>query len=575
MKTFCADKSFRNLSWTYPNDSELNIPGVPQEVIDIASLRGVTDFKNFFNPNFKAYMPDPYTLKDMDAAVENIFEAISRKDKICIYGDYDVDGATSTSLVIRYLKNIQYPDNLIQFYIPDRLTEGYGPNKNAFKKLKSENVDTVIVIDSGTTAFDPLEYAFSDLNLNIVILDHHQAEEKHPCGVFVNPKRIDDTSELDYLCSAGLTFLFLVGLQRKMRTVEYYKSNNIKEPDLNKFLGIVALGTVADVVPLIGLNRVYVKKGLAMMGNNPGIQALTKYTEYKEKNYTSYSCGFIFGPCINAAGRIDDTQLGTRLLSSDNLEEVDEIAKYLVEINKERQDLQKRMIEEAFEQAQEQKDDDFIVVFNQSWHPGIVGLVASRIKDFFDRSAIVIGEDGKGSARAVDGFDVGSAIIEARNNGILKSGGGHAAAGGLSVEETNIVTLKDFMENKCKNFKRPPLKVDLVKECGELSPQIISSFKMLEPFGAGNPEPRIVVKGGILRKTRILKGKHLKGNIESESGHTQEFILFNVIDTPIGNTLLDAEDHYVDLYGKAKINEYAGKMTVQIIPEDVMVGVES
>lgn len=572
---FCANKSFRNLSWTVPEDTDYSVMGVPKEITDIAQRRGIKDLKSFFNPNFKAYMPDPYVLKDMETAVNYVYERIIQKQKICVFGDYDVDGATSTSLVIRYLRNIGYPEDLVSFYIPDRLTEGYGPNKNAMKKLKDTGVDTVMVIDSGTTAFEVLDYAKNTLNLNIVVLDHHQAEDEHPEGIFVNPKRKDDISELDYLCSAGLTFLFIVGLQRKLRFNDYFKANSISEPNLNNLLGIVALGTVADVVPLIGLNRAYVKNGLKFMGNNPGIKALTKHTKYKEKSYTAYSCGFVFGPCINAAGRIDDTSLGTKLLSVDDEKQLDEIAEYLVGLNKERQDLQKRMIDEAFEVASDQENDNVIILMDNGWHPGIVGLVASKVKDYFDKTAIVIGEDGKGSARSVDGFDVGTAIIDARNAGILKSGGGHAAAGGLSIDAENLPKFKEFMEEKCLNLNRPPLNVDLVKECGEVKPDMVSSYAMLEPFGAGNPEPRIVVKGGILKKTRVLKGKHIKGNMESPKGCVQEFIIFNAIDTPIGNTVLDAEGHYIDVYGKVKLNEYAGKITVQLFPEDIMVGAEA
>ena len=566
---FCSKKSFRGLSWQCDPITLKEPPlGVPKEVVEILNRRDVFNYKDFFKPTFKAFMPDPYVLKGMEEAVSFVTNQVKKEQKICIYGDYDVDGATSTSLMLRYLRKCGYDDSNLMFYIPDRLTEGYGPNITAIDSIKKLGFETIIFVDSGTTAFEPLKYA-EDNGINVVVLDHHQAESTLPSKIVVNPKRLDDNSGLDYLCAAGLVFLFLVGLHRKLREEQFFE--NREEPKLNDLLGLVALGTVADVVPLVGLNRAYVKLGLEGMGKIPGIQSLVKYTEYKESKFTPYSCGFVFGPCINAGGRIDDTKLGTRLLSSDDKKEVEEIAEYLVGLNKERRELQLKMLDEASELALEKGEKNVIVLYNEEWHPGIVGLAAARIKDNFDKTAIVIGADGKGSARAVDGFDVGGAIIEARNQGLLKSGGGHAAAGGLSISLDKLVEFEEFMHQKCQNFERPPLKVDLSVQCGQLSTKIISSFEMISPFGAGNPEPRIAILGGVLKKTRVLKGKHIKAELESNSG-TQEIMLFNVIDTPLGDTLIFSEGHYVDVFGKAKLNEYAGRITVQIFPEDIMIG---
>ena len=566
---FCNNKSFRGLSWHYDDGLETSkVMGVPDEIISILKRRNIENYKDFFKPSFKAFMPDPYVLKDMDKAVDFLFLQIKNKEKICIYGDYDVDGATSTSLMLRYLRGIGYNDDNLMFYIPDRLTEGYGPNAKAIESILKKGYKNIVFVDSGTTAFEPLKFA-EESGVNVLVLDHHQAEAQLPAQIVVNPKRLDDDSGLEYLCAAGLVFLFLVGLHRKLRENHYFET--IEEVKLNDLLGLVALGTVADVVPLVGLNRAYVKLGLDGMSKIPGIRALVKYTEYKETKFTPYACGFVLGPCINAGGRIDDTKLGTRLLSSDNEEEVDEIAEYLVGINKERREMQVKMLDEASEMACEKSDKNAIVVFNNDWHPGVVGLAAARIKDNFDKTTIVIGAEGKGSARAVDGFDVGGAIIEARNLGILKSGGGHAAAGGLAIDKEKISEFEEFINNKCANFERPPLKVDLVVPCGKLNAKLISHFEMIAPFGAGNPEPRLAVVGGILKKTRVLKGKHIKAEIESDIG-TQEVMMFNVVDTPLGDTLIFSEGHFVDVYGKVKLNEYAGKLTPQIFPEDVIIG---
>lgn len=564
---FCNSYSARNLEWDVPQISVDTIPGIPKEILEISARRGITDFEEFFKPSFKGSMPDPSSMMDMDRAIERVHAAIINKEKICVYGDYDVDGATSTAIMLRYFRRIGH-DNII-FYIPDRLKEGYGPNSNAIKSLGESGVNLLLIVDSGTTAFDPVNTARS-IGMDVVILDHHKAEHTLPDAIVVNPKRQDENGSLTYLCSAGLSFLFLVGLQRTLRNNEFFKAT--EEPDLKDLLGLVALGTVADIVPLVGLNRAYVKLGLPMMAKNMGIQNLVRETGLTEDLFTPYTCGFVYGPCINAAGRIDDTRLGTLLLSSEDEDEVAGISKRLVELNNERKTMQVSMVQQAIEKAQNALDDsNVVIVYDELWHPGVVGLVASKIKDFFDKSAIVIGTGGKGSARAVDGFDIGQAIIDARLQGLLVAGGGHAAAGGLTINPDNMATFRAFMKERSADFQRPPLKIDHAVQCGQLKASIVDNIQMLAPFGAGNPEPRIAVIGGYVEKVSILKGKHLKGVIKKGSD-TQEFILFDGVESKLGNSLLSAQGRYCDIYGKMSVNEYAGKRTVQIRPEDAMIG---
>ena len=565
--SYCAELSVRNLKWISPKENQ-KIKGLPETISDIVQNRNISDLETFFKPTFQNSMPDPSVLKCMDLAVESFYDALINKKRICVYGDYDVDGATSTSLLLHYLKLIKYKGD-VMFYIPDRLTEGYGPNISAIEKIKSKGFEKIIFVDSGTTAFEQLKYANS-IGLDPIVLDHHQAEDEIPEGILVNPKRLDDNSNLDYLCAAGLTFLFIVALQRKLRTEKYFSEEN--QPELKYLLGLVALGTVADVVPLVGLNRAYVKLGLKMIPYNLGLRKLMDVCQIQEESITSNTCGFVLGPCINAGGRISNTTMGTTLLTTEDEVEAQNLAQELYETNIERRSMQTKMVEEALTMASDtSSNENVIICYNEEWHPGFVGLVAARVKDKFDKTAIILGQGCKGSARSVEGFDVGSAIIEARNKGIILSGGGHTGAAGMSLTADNISTFKEFLEKKSHELIRPPLRVDATINCSDIKVSTIKGFNMLHPFGAGNPEPRMVIKNGYIDKTIILKGKHIKAFI-TDNTTTHEIILFNSIDDKLGQALLGAEGYFVDIYGKFKINEYAGNTTVQIIPEDIMIG---
>ncbi len=558
-----TNKSVRGLEWQAPEKVHCEFPGVPAQVAGIAANRGVSDLKEFFRPSLKGSMPDPFVLKDMDKAVERVRQAVMNKEKICIYGDYDVDGATSTSMLLLYLRDM---GNEVSFYIPDREKEGYGPNVPAMEQIAAEGVELLIVADSGTTAFEPMARA-KELGMGIVILDHHKALDEHPEGILVNPNRKDESGEYYYLCAAGLVFLFLVGLQRDLRENGVF--SNREEYDLKMLLGITALGTVADVMDLVGLNRAYVKLGLPLMRQNMGLMALAEACEVRPEDFSVQTCGFVFGPCINASGRIDDTTRGTRLLTTEDPEEAMKIAEELVELNRERKALQKTFETAADAQAKEQTDTNVIVVYDQEWHPGVVGIVASRIKDNHDKSAIVIGRDGKGSCRGIEGFDIGAAVIAAKEAGILIAGGGHAPAAGLTVDPGRIDELRAFMKERGKDLVRPPLDADLTLACGAMTPTMLRTFDMMKPFGKGNSEPRVVLTGGTVVGAKILSGGHVKATLAGEEGDC-DVIMFNAEGTPLGNTLLSADGCQVDLYGRLSINEFRGKQTIQMKqPEDI------
>ncbi|WP_456749063.1 single-stranded-DNA-specific exonuclease RecJ [Bradyrhizobium sp. USDA 4341] len=510
-------------------------------------------------------MPDPSRIPGMENAVTSFCDAVLSGKPMAAYGDYDVDGATSVALVVRYLAELGID---CQFYIPDRLKEGYGVSTFGLDRLADRGVRYVVVVDSGTNAVDELAHATSR-GMEMIVLDHHEPGSSPVPGV-VNAKCSDQSRMWDYLCSAGLVFLFLVGVNRELEQRGWFAEGAAIKPDLRRFLGLVALGTVADVVPLIGLNRSYVATGLGRMTDLTGMRALIEATD--EHAFSVRSLGFVFGPCINAAGRIDDTSLGARLLITESADEAAQLAERLVEINRERQGLQQLAATAAVRAGVEGHVNEWpvVVMDDPEWHPGIVGLTASRLRETFDRPAMVIGAGGKGSCRSVEGFDIGAAILAAKEAGILIAGGGHPMAAGFTVEEGRIQELADFVGLRAADLVRPPLQVDLVVEAGQLTPELAAELEPLAPFGAGNPQPRIAVVGGLLATVRELSGRHLKMVLRGPSGET-EAMLFDGVGIPFGESLRAAEGQRVDLLGTIRIDNYGGFARAVLRPEDAMV----
>lgn len=563
-ETFCATSSIRGKRWdlrpAVPHEAPAGVPAVAAE---LAAARGF-DPLSFFTPTLRAAMPDPFVLKGMEEAVRRFCDAVEARRRIALYGDYDVDGATSTSLVLRWLRAV---GSDAVFYIPDRLKEGYGPNADAIRRLKEEiDIEFLLLLDSGTTAHGPLGVA-DELGIEIVIIDHHEPDDRMPPGTLVNPKRKDEDRSLAYLCTAGLAFLFLVGVQREMRSRGFFGADR-PEVDLRRWLGIVALGTVADIVPLVGLNRAYVAAGLPRMGEVLGLEALSKATG--ESAYTTQTCGFVFGPCINASGRIGDTRLGTMLLASDDRNYVEGLARELVETNVERQDILRGSLAPAIQEAKTMTDP-VIVLYDPTWHPGIVGLVAARVKEAVDKPSIAIGSGGTASCRSVDGFDIGHAVIAAREAGILIKGGGHGMAAGLTIDPERIDDLRAFMAREADGFVRPPITVDLALRSGELTPDLVSALDSLQPFGTGNTRPKLAVVGGWVKRCMILKGLHLKLIVTGDEGEN-EALLWNAIGTPLGDALVGLEGCHVDLLGSPRIDEFGGRKRAVLSIEDAMIG---
>lgn len=585
MAEFCNDVSALGRRWELREAEASSVPAlslrdgtrVPPEVSEVAARRGVVDVRSWLEPSLRAFMPNPSDLVGLDEAVERFCAAVENGETVAILGDYDVDGATSTSTLLRWLRMAGAAK--ATFHIPDRMTEGYGPNNGAISMLRERGASLLVIADSGTQAFAQVTHA-REIGFDVVILDHHEPKEDGtlPDALVVNPKRLDCDQSLSYLCTAGLALLFLVGANRRLRQTGYFERAGIPEPRLVELLGLTALGTVADVVPLKGLNRAYVALGLEAMPLIPGLRALKQAInegregQGREVDWTSHGCGFNFGPCINAGGRISDTKLGTRLLTSEDSEECADIAGRLVELNRQRQELQKEMVGQCVERvAADNQDWPVIVVYDPDWHPGVVGLGASKVKDQFDRSAVVIGQGGKGSGRSVDGFNIGRAFLRAVEAGLLIKGGGHAAAGGLTVDPERIGELREFLAKEAEGLERPATKVDLARGVNDVSVDAVEAFELCAPFGMGNPRPRIAVTGGILEGVRLLKDKHVKARLRS-GGATVDLILFNGVGTRLGEAIQAAEGRFLDVMGEASLNEYGGRVSIQVKPEDVMVG---
>lgn len=590
---FCNSVSVRGRTWAVRDKAEVeNVPaGIHPLAAGIAAARGF-DLDRYFAPSLKTEMPDPSRFKGMDEAVRRFCDAIQAGKSIAVYSDYDVDGATSASLVLRWIRDV---GSDAVYYIPDRMTEGYGLNSAAIRKLREEvGVEFILFLDAGTTAHEPLATAV-ELGLECVVIDHHDPDGMRrdlklgkpetnylvPCpgeigipATLVNPKRPDEDRAYDYLCTAGLAFMFLVGVNREMRQRGFFNEKTALqedrcEPDLKKWLGIVALGTVADVMPLVDLNRAFVALGLSRMENIPGLRALN--VANGDVGYSAYTCGFKFGPCINAAGRIGNTRTGTLLLSTDDLKESDELAQLLVETNEERKVIERAAVDEAIAQMEAFKDDRVIVLNSENWHPGVVGLVASRIKDRFNRPTVIIGQDGKASGRSIEGFDLGTAVINAYKAGILIKGGGHAMAAGLTVAEDRIPELRAFLCEQAMSFVQPSVQIDIALKCGELTPAMVEAFGRMAPFDQkDNPEPMVAIYGGWVKNVRIMKERHVKLFLAGEAGET-EALLWNAIGTPLGDALAASDDKFVDIYGTAEINVFGGKRRAVVRIVDAMV----
>jgi len=553
--------------------------GVPDVLGRVLAARGVgiDEAEAFLDPKLRDLLPDPSHLLDMDKAVARIVGAINGGEKIGVFADYDVDGACSASLLVRFFAALGR-DLLV--YVPDRIAEGYGPNTPALLKLKEQGVSLVLTVDCGTTAFSPLKDA-ADAGLDVVVIDHHVAEPMLPDAVaVVNPNRLDETSPVGQLCAAGMVFMLIIAVNRALRDAFWYGEGH-GEPDLMKMLDLVALATVADVVPLTGVNRALVRQGLAVMARreNPGIAALADISRLDELP-EAWHLGFMLGPRVNAGGRVGEAGLGVKLLTTNDKDEATGIAMRLDQYNSERREIEAAVLNAAMAQAERQAEADapLILVASEGWHPGVIGIVAGRIKETFNRPACVVSIEsglGKGSGRSVRGVDLGPAVIAAHQAGHLVNGGGHAMAAGFTVAGERLDDFRRFLTDHIENQLAGAVLAPDIGIDGALSPEgatveFIDSLNDAGPFGAGNPRPRFVLPAVAPINARIVGTDHVSCFLAAPQGGPRlKSIAFRTAGTPVGEALLNARGGALHVAGHLNVDTWQGDRKPQLIIEDV------
>ncbi|WP_375686577.1 single-stranded-DNA-specific exonuclease RecJ [Bartonella sp. AC331YNZD] len=547
--------------------------GFPDQLARVLSARDVDEAEAvaFINPTLRTLMPDPESFRDMQCAAERIVKALLNQEQVAVFGDYDVDGACSSALIARFFR---YFGIEVKIYIPDRIVEGYGPNEQAMRMLVQEGARLIITVDCGANSPDAVKAARL-AGADVVILDHHQMSEIHQEAIaLVNPNRPDDFSEQGHLCAAGVVFVTLAWVHHLLRKKQFKG----KLPDLLSMLDLVALATICDVVPLQGVNRAFVIKGLqvARSMHNLGITALTKVARIGEP-LNSFHLGFLLGPRINAGGRIGDQALGARLLSCENKDEADRIAEQLDRLNQERQEMENIQLAQAESYItslyQDQEIPLSLVISHKEWHPGIIGILASRLKErfFCPVFAIALKEDGNGigSGRSINGIDLGALVREAVTLNLLEKGGGHSMAAGITIQSTKIEIFRKWLEEKVSLMvsqlrAKKSLSID-----GSLSASGVNEalFELLEkagPFGAGNATPVFVLPSHrLVNLSEVGKG-HLRLIVSNVEGKKLQGIAFRAVGTSLGDFLFENIGEMIHLAGHLSLNYWNGTINPQL-----------
>ena len=536
--------------------------------------RGVVldDAASFLDPTLRSLMPDPDTLTDCRKAADRLAVAIKRREKVVVFGDYDVDGAASSALMTRFLRHFGID---AEIYIPDRIFEGYGPNPAAIEQLIDNGAELIVTVDCGSTSHEALAVA-AKRGIDVVVIDHHQVGSALPaCHALVNPNREDDLSGQGHLCAAGVVYLVLVNALRVLRNAG---DGRVASFDLLAQLDLVALATVCDVVPLKGLNRAYVVKGLiaARHMGNVGLAALLRKAAIGGP-VTPYHLGFLVGPRINAGGRIGDAALGSRLLAMDDAGAAEKIAAQLDELNRERQAMEAAMLAEAEAEVLAEygtgEGASVIVTARENWHPGIVGLLAARIKEKFRRPTFAIAFDpngrGTGSGRSINGFDMGKMVRAAVDGALLVKGGGHAMAAGLTVERAKLGKLRQFFEERAEAAVRDLVAIQTLKVDGALAAsgatlELIDLLEQAGPYGSAHPQPVFAFPQHRLRDSRQVGANHIKVTLEGQDGSRLDGIAFRATETPLGDFLLASRGTSIHVAGSVSADLWQGQRRVQL-----------
>ena len=576
--------SFSGRAWRMrPCDEEtartLELSGLSAPLAQLLASRGVTrdGVQLFLDPRLKTLLPDPYSIAHMERAASRFADAVAGGERIAVLGDYDVDGACGAALLLNYLRRAGR-DALL--YVPDRMTEGYGPSPAAVQKLRAQGATLLVTVDCGAAAHAALQAA-RDSGLDAIVLDHHAVDVNPPAFAHVNPNGPDDESGLTYLCATGLAFVFLVAVQRRLREQGWFAAQGVDETDLLNQLDLVALATIADVVPLIGLNRAFVRQGLRKLERleRPGLAALARIAS-AESPFSPHHLGFIFGPRINAGGRVGRCDLGARLLASDNAEEADALALELDRHNRERQAIEAMILESADAMAAADSDNPFLLISSDGWHAGVVGIVAGRLKDRHAKPVLVAGFEtahpdaiARGSARSVVGVDLGAIIRAAYAEGLLESGGGHSMAAGFSVSRANLSALREFLHRHIET-QRPAIKLaseltaDALVSPSAATLALLADLERAGPFGQGHPEPVFLMPDMLVVYAGVVGTNHVRLRLVGRDGQGMGAIAFRAAATPLGQALVKARGSRVHLLGRLKRDDYDGTSKVQLHVED-------
>jgi single-stranded-DNA-specific exonuclease len=550
-------------------------------VTQLLLSRGVApdDIERHRQPSMRSFLPDPSQFRDMDAAAERLTQAILTGETVTIYGDYDVDGATSAALLIRLLRMLEHD---ARYYIPDRLLEGYGPSGEALVRIAEEGSSLIVTVDCGAMAHEALAMAHT-AGVDVIVVDHHKCSAELPrAAALVNPNRLDESETglaHGHLAAVGVAFLLAVATVRALRQRGYFAQR--PEPDLFALLDLVALGTVADVAALHGLNRAFVAQGLKVMSRreNTGMAALIDASRLSRAPVCS-DLGFALGPRINAGGRVGESTLGVRLLITQDPDEARDIAAQLSQLNEERRAIEAGVQEAAEALIERQHNRAVMVVAGHGWHPGVIGIVAGRIKEKTGKPSLVIALDadeagnGKGSGRSITGVDLGAAIIAARESGLLVAGGGHAMAAGLTVAPNMVEALGEWLDDRLgaavtAAVAGKSLLLDLALSPGGLSPSLVETLESAGPYGTGWPGPRVAVGPVRLVKADVVGTDHLRLIVRGDDGSSFKAIAFRSAETPMGQALLHgANGRKLWLAGRARIDDWASRPQAELHVED-------
>ncbi len=541
---------------------------VPEPVARVLAGRGVqaADAATFLAPKLRDLLPDPSRFHDMDVAAGRVADAIDHGEEIAIFGDYDVDGATSSALLCDLLTEL---GARVRVYIPDRLKEGYGPNAPALLRLAAAGVRVVITVDCGTLAFAPLAAA-REVGLDVIVVDHHAAEAGLPeAFAVINPNRLDEALGHGHLAAVGVAFLLAVALLRVLRGRGRFTSR--PEPDLMAALDVVALGTICDVVPLKGLNRAFVRQGLVVMARRGrvGLAALADVAKLTEAPGT-YHLGFVLGPRVNAGGRVGESDLGVRLLTTSDALEARDLAARLDALNRERQTIEQGVLAQALAQVEANgSPHSFILAVGEAWHPGVIGIVAARLAERFQLPAAVVGLSearGKGSGRSAGGFDLGAAIIAARLEGLLIDGGGHRQAAGFTVARENIDALRDFLLARAASTVTPSravLSIDSVVSARGATWELCQLLEQAGPFGSGHPSPCFVLADMRVVQADVVGQAHVRCTLADGFGGRIRAIAFRAVDGPLAELLLNRNGPPIHVAGALRAETWNGTRRVQ------------